>query len=330
VRTLGSPTILALTATAPPEVVDDITRQLAVGSLQVVNTGLHRPNLMYRVLPVTNDTDKQRQLLGLIRDTHGAVIVYAATVRHVEELADVFKQQGVPAVAYHGRMRARDRSEAQDAFMTGTTPVIVATNAFGMGIDRPDIRAVIHYDVPASLDVYYQESGRAGRDGLDAQCVLLFQRSDRRLQTFFMAGRYPSRDDFQALRAGLAQRPSPDALSFREVRDAAASVSVAKLRVMLTVLKEARLIRQWRGSRYGIPDRFFTESLDALAQAYDERRGRDQGKLEQMVVYAQTALCRSKMILNALGDEPDWESCGTCDNCTGAAVRPFAMAEGAA
>ena len=202
-RALGTPTVLALTATAPPEVIDDIAQQLNLGPLHVVNTGAHRPNLSYLVRPVTSDTDKQRQLVELVRGLDGAAIIYAATVKHVEQIHALLRQEGVPAVAYHGRMRASDRAVAQDAFMNGGVRLIVATNAFGMGIDRPDIRAVIHYDLPASLDVYSQESGRAGRDGLPAQCILLFQRADRGLQTFFMAGRYPTAADFTSLIDGL-------------------------------------------------------------------------------------------------------------------------------
>ena len=203
IRELGTPTILALTATAPPEVIDDITTQLKVGPLHIVNTGAHRPNLSYVVHPVASDTEKQRELLATVRRIDGAAIVYAATVRHVDELAALLRQEGVRAESYHGRMRASERAAAQDAFMSGGTPLIVATNAFGMGIDRPDVRAVVHYDLPASLDVYSQESGRAGRDGLPAECILLFQRGDRRLQTFFMAGRYPTLTDFTTFAAAV-------------------------------------------------------------------------------------------------------------------------------
>ena len=104
-RSLGDPTILALTATAPPEVVNDIVQQLNVGPLHIVNTGLHRPNLSYSVVPVASDTEKQRRLLEIVRDLDGAAIVYAATVRHVDQLRELLQQEGVPAVAYHGRMR---------------------------------------------------------------------------------------------------------------------------------------------------------------------------------------------------------------------------------
>jgi len=328
-RTLGMPTVLALTATAPAEVVEDITQQLDVGPLCVVNTGIHRPNLSYRVVPVASDTEKQRELLNIVRHLDGAGIVYCATVRHVEQLRDLLQQEGVPASAYHGRMRASDRASAQDAFMNGGAKLIVATNAFGMGIDRQDIRAVIHYDLPASLDVYYQESGRAGRDGLPAECILLFQRRDRGLQRFFMAGRYPTLDDFNNLIEGLRHVPADATVSVEEIRTSIPAIAVAKIRVMLTVLKQARLLRARRGARYQVTPRLFTESIDSLAAAYDERRQRDQSRLEQMVVYAQTSLCRTAMLLEALG-EAGTDRCGTCDNCSGTALRAEAAAQGAA
>ena len=183
-RALGNPTLLALTATATPDVIEDIRRQLGRPRMRVLNAGVYRPNLYFEVLQTTNAIEKRQALLEVVR-SGGAGIVYCATVREAKAVHAWLVAQGEDAELYHGRLAGRARAERQDAFMSGAARTMVATNAFGMGIDRPDIRYVVHYQLPGSLEAYYQEAGRAGRDGEEARCTLLYDHADRRVQLYF-------------------------------------------------------------------------------------------------------------------------------------------------
>ena len=319
----GRPPVLALTATASGEVANDIVQQLQLHDVNIINTGVYRPNLRYEVAPVDGDAERDRLLVEALRATEGSGIVYTATVKQAESVATLLRDAGERAERYHGRLRAAERHDIQEQFMRGDLRVIVATNAFGMGIDKADIRFVIHYTMPGSLDAYYQESGRAGRDGEPARCLLLYQRNDRRTHAFFMAGRYPRFNDIATVYTSLARLQADERpATLAAVQADAAGVAKSKVRVILSLLAEWGVVRQHRPLAFSVIARGLAEAdLQRLTEFYEARTERDRDKLDQMIVYAQTALCRWKNLITYFDEDVDWDSCGNCDNCT---KRPHA------
>ena len=310
---LGRPPILALTATATEQVVQDVRDQLGLVDPNVVRTGIYRSNLQLVVRPVGSEDEKEQQTIALVSGQTGSTIVYTSTIAHAESVAQVLKSAGRRAERYHGKLRPAERHEIQNAFMAGTLDTIVATNAFGMGIDKPDIRLVLHYDMPGSLDAYYQEAGRAGRDGEPADCVLLFRRQDQNVHNFLMAGRYPTLDAFIAVFRIVEAANAP--LSLAEIEQAAGGVARSKVRVILSSLKDAGVIAERRGHKFALRHAAAIDEITTLAGAYLARAEDDRKKLEEMVIYGQTALCRWGMLLKHFGvDELDAD-CGHCDNC---------------
>jgi len=190
---LGAPPTVALTATATPEVRRDIAAQLALSNPTIIVTGFDRTNLHYHVLPTRNDTEKDEALVQTLREHDGLAVVYASTRRNVERIAGVLERARVSAAAYHAGLDDAHRHEVQDSFMNEHVRAIVATNAFGMGIDKPNVRLVVHHAMPGTLEAYYQEAGRAGRDGLQSECVLLHAFPDRFTHEFFIKGAYPEK-----------------------------------------------------------------------------------------------------------------------------------------
>jgi len=315
IEDLGRPTVLALTATATDDVVKDVLRQLHIPDAEVVHTGFFRPNLRLAAWEASGERDKLERLTDFLANVPGKPgIIYSATVKGVNEIAGVLAEKGLPVASYHGRMKKADREENQDRFMSGDRPIMVATNAFGMGIDKPDVRFVVHAHPPGSIEAFYQEFGRAGRDGEPADCLLLHHADDWKLQNFFQGGRYPSGEDL--VNAHHALKRFEDSPPTFDQLIQVSPLSQAKLKASLNSFRGAGVVKEdLSGHLHLLRPELDRDDLMRLAKAYDEKGERDRMNLQRLIDYSKMRGCRWSALLEYFGDDGSVDECGRCDNC---------------
>jgi ATP-dependent DNA helicase RecQ len=313
---LGRPTVLALTATAPPLVRDEIVKRLGLREPAIVVRPVARPNLRFEVKQCMTEDVKRRELVQYLRRLRRPGIVYCSTVKDVEELGALCKIARIPAEIYHGRLTKAERDHAHKRFMSsGKRIVMIATSAFGLGVDKPDIRYVLHYQVPGSLEAYVQEAGRAGRDGLPARCILLWDPRDIDVQRHFLSEGPTTRSQIKKVVEGLSAWTQDGRAVEASTLAMATEVGVTRTKAILEGLRDASLVSETDGAFSLSREIDVNEAVKLLSRRNEERKTTDRRRLESIIHYANnTDECRMMHIRRYFEDgEPT--PCGHCDIC---------------
>jgi ATP-dependent DNA helicase RecQ len=317
---LGRPRVVALTATASPPIRDEIVQRLGLREPRVIVAGFDRPNIHLSVERHHDDADKRRALLEHVSVADKPGLVYVATRRAAEELEAELAGSGLRAAAYHGGMAAGRREDVREGFMDGRLDVVVGTTAFGMGIDKPDVRFVVHLDPSGSVDSYYQEVGRAGRDGQAAHARLFYRPEDLGRRRFFAGGGV---DEASLGELAEAVRAARGTVALGDLGDRL-DLSEARLGVALNRLDQVGAVTLLPDDRVARADRIADDAaIEEAARLERDRVEFDRSRVEMVRAYAEHEHCRREFILSYFG-EPYEAPCGNCDNCDSGAGAPAA------
>lgn len=313
INAVGHPPILALTATASPPVREEIVQRLGMNNPRVIVRGFNRPNLKLCVKRYEKDDDEKRSaFLHHVQKLQKPGIVYVATRKMTEQLTAELNEAGVSAIAYHAGLKAKEREQAQTAFMSDEVEVIIATTAFGMGIDKPNVRFVLHYNISDSIDAYYQEIGRAGRDGKPAEAILFYTPDDLNLRKFFSgSGKLDSEKIVEVAQTIQAQ---PEPIHPKDLKEVV-NLSQTKLKAALSQLEGVGIVESLPTGEVVASDvSELEQAAEAVIKAQERKIQVERSRLEMMRGYAEVRECRRNYLLNYFGEHKD-DHCGICDNC---------------
>ena len=306
---LGETTVLALTATATPRVRKDIIENLR-RPLKEVSADFDRPNLTLICCQPPDQKAKDREVLRLLQENPGATIIYVSSRAEADRLGVWLEQEGIPTGVYHAGISNEIRAQIQEQFQQDKLRILVATVAFGMGVDKPDVRQVIHYNLPTSLENFYQEAGRAGRDGEASQCTLFYVPKDYQIQKYLIDRDYPEDSDIRTVYRRIHRSPEP--ISREDIRAEFESKDETKANAALKLLLDQNWITEVTPGHYKTTRAVNSPKVDR--RALDARQEQTYIRLNQIVDYATGPRCRRQVLLSYFGQDYH-PPCNSCDVC---------------